>query len=501
MSFLNTVKATFGYWQKPTLSDGVRVVQSEPSQPRGQVSRFSVASRPHIWPIHPEVQREIQAGAHLNMKAVVRGMRCTGKSTVVSRLCGHTVGYEYIPSCEMTAGTFFYRGRTSAVTTINCIGAKVELWDVADTSGSPSASAVGPAVSNAGVYCNCHLAAFVIDRTRRETFDYAMREVHHVPITTCILFILNFHDAPLETHVVSEEELDMVCRTVRRTTSPSFALACAGGVPPRSLSAPAMWVSISAATGYGVDLLRDAFEVPYLFLNVLTYESKLLVCFRAMDQHHSQLLSEQVRALQAEREKQRSYQCSEGCCTVSPANSCSLDGTSTMKEAPILNSAPDSFGGYFVQGEPMLCNGKKGNTREEKGNVADGFSDGSVATVSPTIENVHRNGGVNPLVKGLAGQLYSAVSEDVGNCTRIMGNNDRLLEPYHCTESVGTTNGTAPAPSDNLPFGEAHSDSLHDVRAVALGVDGAPILDAFSQVEGKEGQRTGEAILVHGDNV
>ncbi|KEG13049.1 putative small G-protein [Trypanosoma grayi] len=311
MSFLKRVKAAFrGEDAEPRVQNNR---SGDSGDIRGLLQRSSSAGSPSIWPVHPDVQREIQEGTHLNMKAVVRGMRRTGKSTIVSRLCGYSFPADYAPSPEISAGTIFYRdhtGRTGG-------GAKVELWDVVDEGfrRAPQGSMTLPSVladaRSIDVYRNCHLAAFVIDRTRKETLEYAVREAGHVPPTTCVLFILNFHDAPKETHVVLDRDVDAACKALRRTTTPMILAASAGRSPPEYFSVSPTWMDISAATGYGMELLRNTFEIPYVFLKVLSLESEIQTYFQFVEQHQAWLLCERANLHFLAKEERRSLQANE----------------------------------------------------------------------------------------------------------------------------------------------------------------------------------------------
>ncbi|EKF32709.1 hypothetical protein MOQ_003438 [Trypanosoma cruzi marinkellei] len=305
MSFFSKVRAVF---QKGNNSSPARSGRN--GFAHGGLQRDSTCGGPNIWPVNSDVQRVIQEGSHLNMKAVVRGMRRTGKTTIVSRLCGYSPPTSYVPSSEISADTLFYRG--SAERTGNCSGggAKVELWDVVDegiSTSRPASITTHPTLADArsiDVYRGCHLAAFVIDRTRKETLEYAVREARHVPPDTCVLFILNFYDAPRDAHVVSDGDVDAACKSLRRATTPMILAASAGRLPPEEYSISATWVSISAATGHGMELLRNAFEIPYSLLKILTLEGRIHAYFQFIEEHRAWLLSERARLHLMEKEKQ-----------------------------------------------------------------------------------------------------------------------------------------------------------------------------------------------------
>nr|CCC93961.1 conserved hypothetical protein [Trypanosoma congolense IL3000] len=273
-------------------TEGRCVAGSSIGYPRGLIERCVFSGKSNIWPMHPDVQQAVQMGRHLNMKAVVRGMNRVGKSTIVSRLCGYIPSAHYVPSTEMSAGTFFYRSRNVASSLRDCNGAKVELWDVVDVGISRGGDDKVVDARCVDVYRGCHVVFFVIDRTRRESLDYVMREVYHVPPTTFIVLVLNFQDTPKDTHVVCEREVGELCRTLRRATTPMILTACAGQEPPEGFSVEAIYANISATTGFGMDLLFDAFEAPYRLLKVLTLEGEINGHFQHMERHHAALYSE-----------------------------------------------------------------------------------------------------------------------------------------------------------------------------------------------------------------
>ncbi|ESL09597.1 hypothetical protein TRSC58_02680 [Trypanosoma rangeli SC58] len=270
------------------------------------------------------------------MKVVVRGMRRTGKSTIVSRLCGYTPHSGYTPSPEISAGTIFYRscaGRTrigggGGFESTSGGGAKVELWDVVDegfSASQPASTTPHPTLADArsiDVYGGCQLAAFVVDRTRSETLEYAVREARHAPPNTCVIFILNFYDAPRYAHAVSERDIDAACKSLRRATTPMILAAAAGRLPPEDYSVAATWVSISAATGHGMDLLRNAFEIPYALLKVSTLEARIHTCFQFVEEYRTWMVSERAKFLLQEQVKEDVLQGSEN--KPLEATSCSL---------------------------------------------------------------------------------------------------------------------------------------------------------------------------------
>ena len=100
--------------------------QSSPQLPRGQLRRLG--SSPHIWTMPPSMQEQFKKGVRYDMKVVIRGMRMTGKSSLLARLHGRPVEDQYTPSAEISAATIRFQGKEDP----DEEGVKIDFWDVVD---------------------------------------------------------------------------------------------------------------------------------------------------------------------------------------------------------------------------------------------------------------------------------------------------------------------------------------------------------------------------------
>ena len=259
---------------------------------------------PKIWSMPPEMQREFEKGVKYNMKLVIRGLRKTGKSSLLARLHGRPFAAAYAPSPEISAATIRFQPRDLP----EDHGAKLDMWDVVDvgvkekSSSSSSTLQVVADATTIDVYRGCNCVIFLVDVMCRESLDYVVREARVVPPTTAILIALNFVDLP-KPHVVSERDVDEVCRRMQRVSTPLIFLASQGNPPEKSVSAAATWIPISAATGFGLDLVRAYFEIPFAMLHVETLEAQMKAVYRKVEEHQAWLLSERAVLNFEEREK------------------------------------------------------------------------------------------------------------------------------------------------------------------------------------------------------
>ncbi len=272
----------------------------KPSGPTGS------SGAPKIWSMPPEMQREFEKGVKYNMKFAIRGLRRTGKSSLLARLHGRPIPKTYVPSPEISAATIRFQPKDVP----EDHGAKLDIWDVVDVGikaekGGSSAESSLQVVADAttiDVYRGCNCVIFVVDAMNRESLDYVVREARAVPPTTAILVALNFTDLP-KPHAVSERDVDEVCRKIQRVSTPLIFLASQGNPPEKSVSAAATWVPISAATGFGMELVRAYFEIPFAMLHIETLEAQMKGVYRMVEQHQAWLLSERALLNFAEREK------------------------------------------------------------------------------------------------------------------------------------------------------------------------------------------------------
>jgi GTPase SAR1 family protein len=261
---------------------------------------------PKIWTMPPEMQREFQKGVKYNMKVVLRGMRGTGKSSLLARLHGHAFPEKYVASPEISAATIRYQGADVP----DDHGTKVEMWDVVDVGiappGKSSATHLCPLAdaTTIDVYRGCHCVIFLVDPMRKETLDYVYTEARNVPATASILVALNFTDRP-KPYAVSEYDVDALCRKLPRATTPMIVLASQGNEPDTSLSAAATWVSISARTSHGISVLKSFFEIPVSFVHLATLETQMKTIYQKIEVHQAWMLTERARLNFEEKERSK----------------------------------------------------------------------------------------------------------------------------------------------------------------------------------------------------
>lgn len=259
---------------------------------------------PKIWSMPPEMQREFEKGVKYNMKIVIRGLRKTGKSSLLARLHGRRLAEQYTPSAEISAATIRFQPKDLP----EDHGAKLDMWDVVDVGLKPKGDSsssqlqIAADATTIDVYRGCNCVIFLVDVMSRESLEYVVRESKSVPPTTSILIALNFTDLP-KPHLVSERDVDDVCRKIQRVSTPMIFLASQDNPPEKTVSAAATWMPISAATGFGIDLLRAYFEIPFTMLHVETLETQMKALYKKVEEHQAWLLSERAMLNFEEREK------------------------------------------------------------------------------------------------------------------------------------------------------------------------------------------------------
>lgn len=309
--------------------DKVRNIFKKDDAGKQPSSPLRNSGAPKIWTMPPAMQKEFEKGVRYNMKVVIRGIRRTGKSSLLARLHGHAFPEVYAPSPEISAATIRFQSSDMP----EDHGVKVELWDVVDSgivtpaAGSSSAAASSSAASSLfasgkkgsatepltlvadastiDVYRGCQCVIFLVDPLRKESLEYVVHEAKHVPGTCAILVALNFMDVPKHQHIVTERDVDAACRQLSRSSTPMIFLASQGAAPERTLSASASWVSISARTGYGLSVLQSFFEIPVSFVHLAALETQMKGIYHKIEQHQAWMLSERARLNYEERERSR----------------------------------------------------------------------------------------------------------------------------------------------------------------------------------------------------
>ena len=208
-------------------------------------------------------------GGKFNFKVVVRGDSSTGKSTLLRRLRGGTFVPEYTPTAEIKTAHIPWQARSSPEDNV-----MLEVWDVVDRARkrdvSESLTLAHKGDAEAGqhtfpldatmvdVYQNCHAAVFLIDPSKKWTYEYVRRELPLVPthVPTCIL--INFRDYPASKRAIRSEEVEADCEAV-------FS-----GRPFRPFV-----VETSLLNCYGLSALSTFLHIPFLCLKRATLERAL----------------------------------------------------------------------------------------------------------------------------------------------------------------------------------------------------------------------------------
>ena len=208
-------------------------------------------------------------GGKFNFKVVVRGDSSTGKSTLLRRLRGGTFVPEYTPTAEIKTAHIPWQARSSPEDNV-----MLDVWGVVDRARkrdvSESLTLAHKGDAEAGqhtfpldatmvdVYQNCHAAVFLIDPSKKWTYEYVRRELPLVPthVPTCIL--INFRDYPASKRAIRSEEVEADCEAV-------FS-----GRPFRPFV-----VETSLLNCYGLSALSTFLHIPFLCLKRATLERAL----------------------------------------------------------------------------------------------------------------------------------------------------------------------------------------------------------------------------------
>ena len=208
-------------------------------------------------------------GGKFNFKVVVRGDSSTGKSTLLRRLRGGTFVPDYTPTPEIKTAHIPWQARSSPEDNV-----MLEVWDVVDRARkrdvSESLTLAHKGDAEAGqhtfpldatmvdVYQNCHAAVFLIDPSKKWTYEYVQRELPLVPehVPTCIL--INFRDYPASKRAIRSEEVEADCE------------AAFSGRPFRPFV-----VETSLLNCYGLSALSTFLHIPFLCLKRASLERAL----------------------------------------------------------------------------------------------------------------------------------------------------------------------------------------------------------------------------------
>ncbi|KAK3239795.1 hypothetical protein CYMTET_50303 [Cymbomonas tetramitiformis] len=185
-----------------------------------------------------ETNRKFGKGADYNLKILIRGDRNVGKTVLLRRLRGGTFQEEYVPTEEISTAHINWQAKGFPEDRV-----KLEVWDVVDKSppkkyndalkinGSENslsaqmrktstymsrqevastkqaAHSVQPLDAQAvDVYRGCHAVLFVVDPSKKWTYEYVHREMPRVPVHIPVGICLNFRDYPVSQRVVTIDE-------------------------------------------------------------------------------------------------------------------------------------------------------------------------------------------------------------------------------------------------------------------------------------------------------
>jgi len=321
------------------------------AQPPGSPHQGSAASSsggggPHIWPMSDETKAQLARGVKYNLRIAIRGMRKVGKTSLMARLTGRPVDVrKYTPTPEIAAATIYFAAGGGADSSE---GAKIELWDIVDEAaapaqgtpgkkGSPAAPPVAAAdASTVDVYRGCTAVIFVVDATRRETFDYVARLLPDVPPTVAVLVALNFSDCDEGARAVADRDVDELCRSSRGAATKLVLEASRGQAPPEGFAAAASWMPCSMATGVGVDAVRAFFDIPFALAQLDALEGAMRGLYRGVDAVRADMLQRRAEARFASR------QASSAVSAASGSGSWTQGSPSTSAPAAAAKAGPSS---------------------------------------------------------------------------------------------------------------------------------------------------------------
>ena len=218
-----------------------------------------------------------KGGIHYNMKLIIKGDRNTGKTSLWHRLQGHAFKDEpYLPTDEIQVAHIHwnYKAADDIV--------KVEVWDVVD-KGRPKKKAIPDQPSLkiqnvqaieqsvvdlaldaelVDVYKGTHAVVFMLDITKMWTFEYLKREMPKVPPKVPIMVMANFVDQGHHRQVTKDQVVGFIEELGREDVQ---------------------YVESSMKNGFGLKLLHQFLNIPYLFLQRRALETQLEINQRELD--------------------------------------------------------------------------------------------------------------------------------------------------------------------------------------------------------------------------
>mmetsp|Transcript_33254 Transcript_33254/g.63848 ORF Transcript_33254/g.63848 Transcript_33254/m.63848 type:complete len:684 (-) Transcript_33254:566-2617(-) len=242
-------------------------------------------------PVHVDdsVNRRFARGVDINLKVVIRGDCNTGKTSLLRRLRGGTFLTEYEPSEEITTANVPWSSRENPGDRV-----KLEVWDVVDKAppkkcadalyierkgdeelkprdassvkrGEKKTStymsskdqgklhqashSIQPLDAQAvDVYRGADAVIFMVDPSKRWTYDYVKRAMVNIPSRMPVAIVLNFRDMPSSQRQVRTDEVAAECELTWDKYKP---VPCC--------------IDASMLNCYGLKELYSFLHFPYLF--------------------------------------------------------------------------------------------------------------------------------------------------------------------------------------------------------------------------------------------
>lgn len=245
---------------------------------------------PGVHKLDKELQRKFARGVNYNMKVVIKGDARVGKSSLFLRLKGYGFADNYQPTenLNVTSINWNYKATDDIV--------KIDLWEAIDSTSkktvnyvdlklgsderpiSDGSNSISPAQvithtdihlnrvsselipesarqslvemrENLNVYKGANAVLLVMDMTKSWTFKYIQNELPNVPNHIPILIVANHRD---QGH--------------HRTVSSEQVRAFIEGLERGPASGTVMYTEASMKNGFGMRLIENFFNIPFLKL-------------------------------------------------------------------------------------------------------------------------------------------------------------------------------------------------------------------------------------------
>ena len=190
---------------------------------------------------------------------------------MLRRLRGGSFVSEYTPTPEIRTAHIPWQARSSPEDNV-----MLEVWDVVDKArtrdvsesltlahkgDAPSGTHTFPLdATQVDVYRNCHAAVFLIDPSKKWTYEYVQRELPEVPLHIPTIILVNFRDYPASKRVLRSEEIEFDCENLfsNRLFKPFI-------------------VETSLLNCYGLQALSTFLHIPFLCLKRASLEQALVL--------------------------------------------------------------------------------------------------------------------------------------------------------------------------------------------------------------------------------